>query len=128
MVRRIVMWKLRHAGDAVRFKELLDECASLVPGIVEFEVAVRSDALPGNVDVVLNALLVDKAALDAYQNHPRHEAVSAEVADMREARHILDYEIDASPRRAQAERGSAAEQPRLISRARTIHSTDETSS
>jgi quinol monooxygenase YgiN len=94
MIRHIVMWTLRDASDAARFKALLDSCANLVPGMHQFEVGIRSDGLDANADVVLVSLFSDLAALDAYQNHPRHKSVSAELGPMREARHILDYVID----------------------------------
>ena len=37
MIRHIVMWSLHQPADAPRFKALLDSCAGLVPGIVEFD-------------------------------------------------------------------------------------------
>lgn len=92
MIRHVVIWKLKRAGDAPRFKALLDGCKALVPGIVEFDVGVRCDGLEANADVVLVSTFIDKAALDAYQNHPQHKAVGAELGPLREARSVLDYE------------------------------------
>jgi quinol monooxygenase YgiN len=94
MIRHIVMWTLSDASDAPRFKALLDSCANLVPGMHQFEVGIRSDGLDANADVVLVSLFSDAAALDAYQNHPHHKSVSAELGPMRQTRHILDYLID----------------------------------
>jgi len=94
MIRHIVMWTLRDASNAARFKALLDSCANLVPGMHQFEIGIRSDGLDANADVVLVSLFSDAAALDAYQNHPQHKSVSAELGPMRETRHILDYVID----------------------------------
>ena len=93
MIRHIVMWKLRSAADAPRFKALLDSCARLVPGIQQFEVGVRQEGLEASCDVVLVSLFDDRAALDAYQTHPQHKAVSAQVGPMRELRHVMDYEV-----------------------------------
>jgi quinol monooxygenase YgiN len=94
MIRHIVMWTLRDASDAARFKELLDSCANLVPGMHQFEVGIRSDGFDANADVVLVSLFDDAGALDAYQNHPHHKTVSTELGPMRETRHILDYLVD----------------------------------
>ena len=53
MIRHVVMWKLLDPADAPRFKQLLDTCIGLVPGMIEFEVGVRSAGLDANVDVLL---------------------------------------------------------------------------
>ncbi|WP_395137312.1 Dabb family protein [Schlegelella aquatica] len=93
MIRHVVMWQLHEPADAPRFKELLDSCKNLVPGMIEFEVGVRSAPLEANVDVVLVSTFADQAALDAYQNHPHHKAVGAELGKLRRGRHVLDYPV-----------------------------------
>jgi len=94
MIRHIVMWTLHDASNVSRFKALLDSCVNLVPGMHQFEVGIKSDGLDANADVVLVSLFSDAGALDAYQNHPHHKTVSAELGPMRKTRHILDYAID----------------------------------
>ncbi len=91
MIRHVVLWKLRDAGDAPRFKALLDSCNGLVPGMHQFDVGIRQDGLDANVDVVLVSLFSDRAALDAYQNHPLHHAVGAQLGPLRESRYVIDY-------------------------------------
>lgn len=93
MIRHVVMWQLHDPADAPRFKELLDSCKNLVPGMIEFEVGVRRAPLEANVDVVLVSTFADQAALDAYQNHPHHKAVGAELGKLRRGRHVLDYAV-----------------------------------
>ena len=92
MIRHVVMWKLNDPADAPRFKQLLDTCIGLVPGMIEFEVGIRSTGLDANVDVLLVSSFVDAAALDAYQNHPHHKAVSSQLGPLRESRSVLDHE------------------------------------
>jgi quinol monooxygenase YgiN len=92
MIHHIVFWTLKNPAEAPRFKALLDGCASVVPGIHTFEVAIRSDGLEANVDVALVSAFTDAAALQAYQQHPRHQAVAAELGAMRAARHVMDFE------------------------------------
>jgi len=94
MIRHIVMWKLKNADDALRFKELLDSCRGLVPGMHEFEVGIRRDDLEANVDVVLVSTFTDTASLDAYQLHPHHKAVGAQLGPMRDTRSVLDYQTE----------------------------------
>jgi quinol monooxygenase YgiN len=92
MIRHLVMWTLKDAADALRFKAELDSCAGLVPGMQYFEVRLRSDGFESNVDVLLDATFADAAALDAYQHHPHHKAVSTRIGPLRNTRHVMDYE------------------------------------
>jgi quinol monooxygenase YgiN len=92
MIRHLVMWTLKDVADAPRFKAQLDSCAGLVPGMQRFEVHLRREGLEANVDVLLDSTFTDAAALDAYQNHPHHKAVSARLGPLRETRHVMDHE------------------------------------
>jgi quinol monooxygenase YgiN len=95
VIRHVVMWKLKDPADAPRFKALLDSCAGLVPGMEQFEVGIRTPGLDASVDVVLVSTFSDAAALEAYQNHPKHREVSAVLGPMRESRQVLDHEVPA---------------------------------
>jgi quinol monooxygenase YgiN len=94
-IRHLVMWTLKDFADAPRFKAELDSCIGLVPGMLSFQVALRRDGLEANVDVLLDSTFTDAAALDAYQHHPHHEAVSARIGPMRQTRSVLDYDSTA---------------------------------
>ena len=98
MIRHIVMWKLHDAAQAPRFKQLLDGCKGIVPGMLEFDVGIRTEGLEANVDVVLVSSFADEAALQAYIQHPTHQAVLPELGGMREARTVLDYEVPGDAR------------------------------
>ncbi|MFS0753949.1 Dabb family protein [Noviherbaspirillum sp. 1P10PC] len=100
MLKHIVMWKLKdqaegadRAANAQKMKELLDACAGIVPGILKFEVALAQPGLEATYDVVLYSEFADRAALDAYQDHPQHVALKPFVIAVREARQCMDYEI-----------------------------------
>jgi heme-degrading monooxygenase HmoA len=99
MIKHIVMWKLKDqaegadkAVNAARMKALLDDCRDIVPGIVEFEVALARPGLEATYDVVLYSVFADKAALDAYQDHPKHVAVKPFIGAVRLERQCMDYE------------------------------------
>ena len=99
MIKHIVMWKLKDhaegadkAANATRMKAKLDACRDLVPGIVEFEVALAQPDLEATYDVVLYSVFADKAALDAYQDHPKHVAVKPFIGAVRLERQCMDYE------------------------------------
>jgi heme-degrading monooxygenase HmoA len=72
-------------------KAKLDACRSLVPGIREFEVALAQPGLEATYDVVLYSVFADKAALDAYQEHPQHVAVKPFIGAVRLERQCMDY-------------------------------------
>lgn len=99
MIKHIVMWKLKEqaegadkATNAARMKAKLEACSSLVPGIVEFEVALARPDLEATYDVVLYSVFADKAALDAYQEHPQHVALKPFIGAVRLERQCMDYE------------------------------------
>jgi len=99
MIKHIVMWKLKEhaegadrAANAARMKALLDDCRDVVPGIVEFEVALAQPGLEATYDVVLYSVFADKAALDSYQDHPKHVAVKPFIGAVRLERQCMDYE------------------------------------
>ena len=85
MIRHIVIWSLHQPTDAPRFKALLDSCRAIVPGIVEFEVGIRTEGLEANADVVLVSTFENQAVLDAYQVHPHHKDVLAQLGPLKAA-------------------------------------------
>jgi quinol monooxygenase YgiN len=93
MLRHIVMFNLKRAEDAPKVKALLDSCKDLVPGMHEFEVGIKTEGLEANADVVLVSTFVDAAALAAYQPHPHHQGVVAQIREMAAGRHVVDYLI-----------------------------------
>ena len=100
MLKHIVIWKLKEqaegadrAVNAAKMKALLDACQDIVPGMLKFEVVLAQPGLEATSDVVLYSEFADKAALDAYQDHPQHVALKPFVMAVREARQCMDYEI-----------------------------------
>lgn len=91
MIGHVVMWSLKDPADAPTFKAALDRCADLVPGTLAFEVGIRDDGLEASCDVVLVSRFTDAAALAAYQEHPVHQEVAAQLGELRSERHVLDF-------------------------------------
>jgi len=91
MIRHIVIFTLKNPADAPKVKALLDSCKGLVPGMHEFDVGIKTDGLEANADVVLISTFEDAAALAAYQPHPHHQGVVAQIREMAASRHVLDY-------------------------------------
>ncbi|HSU20341.1 MAG TPA: Dabb family protein [Variovorax sp.] len=92
MIKHIVMWTLNDPADAPRFKSLLETCKGLVPGMREFDVAVRAEGLEASHDVVLCSVFDDAAALQSYVVHPKHQSVAATLGTLRASRAVFDFE------------------------------------
>ncbi|MFP5391716.1 MAG: Dabb family protein [Gammaproteobacteria bacterium] len=100
MIKHIVMWKLKdqaegadRAANALELKRRLDACATLSPGTLKFEVALAQPGLEATYDAVLYSEFTDRAALDAYLEHPQHVAVKPFIAAIRSERQCMDYEV-----------------------------------
>jgi heme-degrading monooxygenase HmoA len=100
MIKHIVIWKLKDEAEgadrltnAREMKRRLDECATIVPGILKFEVTLAQPGLEATYDVVLYSEFEDKAALEAYATHPTHKALVPFIGAVREARQCMDYEV-----------------------------------
>jgi len=100
MIKHIVFWKLKEFAEggnrvtnAAKMKTMLDACANLVPGILKFEAVVAQPGLEATYDVVLYSEFEDRAALEAYQEHPDHVALKPFFGAVREARQCMDYQI-----------------------------------
>ena len=99
MITHIVMWKFKDqaegaskAQNLARAKALLAACAQLAPGTLRFEVALAEPGMECTYDLVLYSVFADRAALDAYQNHPQHQALKPFIAAARLERQCMDYE------------------------------------
>jgi len=94
------MWKLKESAEgatreenSVKFKAVLETCRDIVPGILHLEVGLAGRGLASTFDVVLVSDFTDKAALDAYQDHPDHLVVKQFAKAVVESRQCVDYEV-----------------------------------
>jgi quinol monooxygenase YgiN len=100
MIKHIVMWKLKEhaegeskAANMSKMKTLLETCRNLVPGLLKLEVGLANPTLEATYDVVLYSEFTDKAALDAYQEHPTHQAIKPFIGAVKLERQCMDYEV-----------------------------------
>ena len=107
MIRHVVMWELHDPAQARAFCDALAPCAQVIDGMRSYEVATKSSALTGSVDVCLIATFDDAHALQRYQNHPLHQEISRRIAPLRKQRHVLDFEVAADVALADTESGLA---------------------
>jgi hypothetical protein len=99
VIRHIVMWTLRDNAEgadksvnAAKMKALLESCRGVVSGMRRFDVVVRQAGLEATCDVLLDSEFENRAALDAYQEHPAHLAIKPFIGAVRLARQCFDYE------------------------------------
>lgn len=98
MIKHIVMWNVRGATPAEKVQGItllrrsFESLRGRVPGLLHLEVGVDSSGIDYACDVVLYSEFETQAALDAYAMHPEHLRVKRELADLRIARHQVDYE------------------------------------
>ncbi len=100
MIKHIVMWNLRGDTDAAKaqavsvLKRSIESLRERIPGLLHLEIGVDSSRIDYACDVVLYSEFESQAALDAYAVHPEHLRVKQELADLRIARHQVDYLVE----------------------------------
>lgn len=99
MIRHIVMWNVRgdtpaqKAQGIAQLQRSFESLRGRIPGMLHLEIGVDASRVDYACDVVLYSEFESQAALDAYGSHPEHLRVKNEVADLRIARHQVDYEV-----------------------------------
>lgn len=97
MIKHIVMWNIK--GDnsdekltnCLRVKRLFEGMAGEIPGMMTIEVGIDISRIDYACDVVLYSEFDSQEALIGYSSHPAHLRVRQELADLRTARHQVDY-------------------------------------
>jgi quinol monooxygenase YgiN len=75
-------------------KRSFESLRGRIPGLLHLEIGVDSSRIDYACDVVLYSEFESQAALDAYAVHPEHQRVKQELADLRIARHQVDYRVE----------------------------------
>ncbi len=97
MIKHIVMWNVRGATPAeksdgiAQLQRSFESLRGRIPGLLHIEVGVDSSRIDYACDVVLYSEFDSQEALDGYAVHPEHQRVKRELADLRIARHQVDY-------------------------------------
>lgn len=99
MIRHIVMWNVRgdtpaeKARGIAQLRRSFEGLRGRIPGLLHLEIGVDISRIDYACDVVLYSEFESQAALDAYGTHPEHLRVKDEVAELRIARHQVDYVV-----------------------------------
>jgi quinol monooxygenase YgiN len=100
MFKHIVLWRLKdHANGRSRIenarliKERLEELANMLEGLRHLEVGLDVLRADERADVALYSEFESRAAYEAYNAHPAHQALAAFIKDVRLDRRVIDYEV-----------------------------------
>ena len=94
MIKHIVLWSIKEEFDREsvfqEIKEKFEPLVGRIPGMISLDLNLGFQGY----DICLESLHEDRAALDAYQEHPEHLALKTLVASYRNERASCDYEIE----------------------------------
>lgn len=91
MIKHIVLWRLKNKADVARVKQELESMRGKIPGLLSLEVGVNfAESSP--VDLGLYTEFADRAALNAYSDHPVHVPVKQALGPLIQDRWVLDYQ------------------------------------
>jgi len=100
VVRHIVLWRLKEsangqgkAENAAEIKRRLEDLSGKIPGMIRLEVGFDFSRTPDSSDIVLYSEFETRAALDAYQVDPLHEAIKLLILAARDERRLVDYTV-----------------------------------
>jgi Stress responsive A/B Barrel Domain len=100
MIKHIVMWNIKgttpqEKADGIRqLKAVFQGLQASIPGMIALEIGTDISGIEYACDVVLYSEFDSKEALDVYATHPEHLRVKRELADLRTARHQVDYVVE----------------------------------
>ena len=100
MIKHIVMWKLKTQANGIfkkenmaLMKERLEALNGKIPGMIRLEVGSDFSAGRDSYDIVLYSEFETRNDLTSYLNHPEHKKIMPFVAEVREDRKSVDYEV-----------------------------------
>ena len=98
MVKHMIIWKLKDeladkAQTATEIKTALEDLVGKIDGLQEMHILI--DRFPCSAgDVMMDSSFTDYAALEAYQQHPLHQAIANGLVRPAVAQRLsFDYEV-----------------------------------
>ncbi len=98
MIKHIVMWKLKDEANgrtreenAHKIKSDLEALVPRIQAIGKLEVGINIVPSDAAFDVALYSEFASLEDLQAYMNHPEHQAIVGFVRSVISSRHVVDY-------------------------------------
>lgn len=102
MIKHVVMWRFKDlAGGRTKpenlelARERLLALQSSIPEVRSLEIGLDVVHSAQSYDLVLVAEFDSLVALDAYRDHPEHQAVVRYLRTVHQGRVVVDYEVGA---------------------------------
>ena len=98
MIRHICMFKLKAEHKTAKLALILEQAQTLnaIEQVISFQVVCNGEDMPqSNYDLALIFDFESAEALQAYQEHPVHQAFGKLIGQYREDRACIDYYFDA---------------------------------
>ncbi len=100
MVKHIVFWTLKEEANgnsksenAAIIKQKLEGLKGKIEGLINIEVGIDFLNSPESMNLVLYSEFKNTQALDYYQQHPLHKEIMPFIAEARNERRVVDYEL-----------------------------------
>lgn len=99
----IVMWRMNGATADDRLSQARTAVAAFeatrgtIAGVLDMQVGVNVVEAPDAWDVALSMRFENRAALEAYANHPAHLEIKRLVGPLRLERKQVDFELNTAP-------------------------------
>jgi len=99
MVKHIVMWTIQDAQGRSKeenlklLKSKLEALPAVIPQIEDYQVGINSMASDAAFDIVLISTFKTWEDLETYKNNPVHVEVADLIANIRDQRAVVDFEV-----------------------------------
>ena len=99
----IVMWRMNAATADERLSQARTAAAAFeatrgtISGVLDMQVGVNVVDAPEAWDLALSMRFKNRAALEAYSDHPAHLEIKRLVGPMRMERKQVDFELNTAP-------------------------------
>jgi quinol monooxygenase YgiN len=95
MLKHVVIWKVKESSQrdahVASVRQALEGLRGRIPGLLAIEVGTDIGYDTSGQDVVLYSEFADRAALDAYQDHPLHQDAKALIGPLLTNRVAIDW-------------------------------------
>ena len=96
MIKHIVMWTVKEENRIENMQKMKRDLEALkleIKEIVEIEVGIDINRSGAAYDLVLYSTFKSLEDLNAYQVHPKHQAVAKNAKNFVTNRTVVDYEV-----------------------------------
>ena len=98
MITHVVMWRMKESAlgnsaetNAAILKQKLEALSGRIPGLHSVEVGIDVRRRANSAEAVLISRFDSREALEAYHDHPLHQALGSWLASVRDESLVVDF-------------------------------------